>query len=58
MRILSYFFAYISGMMFLSGILFKVMHWPGASVMLVSGYTLLPFAVLFLLIRKAIKNKD
>ncbi len=41
-----YFFGYIAAFSITTGLLFKIQHWPGASIMLVLGIVLLNFAFL------------
>ncbi len=58
MRIFTYILCFIAFFIFSIGILFKIMHWPGASVALVFGYLISLFAGAFLLIHKLRENKE
>jgi len=46
MKKLAYFSGALTSMMAILGMLFKIMHWPGASILLVLGYA--GFAVIFI----------
>lgn len=46
----------IGGIAFMIGVLFKVMHWPGASVLLVTGWTVLLLIFLPLLMFSQLKS--
>jgi hypothetical protein len=46
MKITMYLFGYFSAILVTTGILFKVMHWPPASILLVLGIALLNFGYL------------
>jgi Flp pilus assembly protein TadB len=39
-------FGVVGGMLLASGIFFKIMHWPGASILLVLGMFLITFIFL------------
>jgi hypothetical protein len=52
MKIIGYIFTYISFSSFITGVLFKVMHWPGASFMLVISFPMILFTAALLLIHK------
>ena len=54
--------ALIGGIAFMAGVLFKVMHWPGASALLITGWTVLllfflPF-LLFMQLKSATSAKQ
>lgn len=48
----------IGGIAFMIGVLFKVMHWPGASVLLVTGWTVLLLIFLPLLMFSQLKSAN
>jgi hypothetical protein len=58
MRLASYIFSYISFSSFVTGILFKVMHWPGASAMLVLSFPFILLTALIVLIYKLSEDKN
>lgn len=58
MRTFTYVMCYIAFLIFSNAILFKIMHWPGASVMLVFGYLTSVIAGALLLKHKLNENKE
>jgi hypothetical protein len=57
MRLFTYIISYLAFFLFTIAILFKIMHWPGASVMLVFAYPIILLAGLFMLIHKYKSDK-
>ena len=49
-------FAFLGGGAFMTGVLFKIMHWPGAGLMLFGGLVL--FIILFMPILLYVRNKN
>jgi hypothetical protein len=58
MRTFTYVMCYFAFVIFSNAILFKIMHWPGASVMLVFGYLMSIVAGAMLLKYKLKENKE
>ena len=52
MTLATYILSYISFSMFVTGILFKVMHWPGSSFMLVASYPFIILTATLMLVHK------
>lgn len=52
MRTFTYIVCYIAFFIFSNAILFKIMHWPGSSLMLVFGYLISLLAGALMLIHK------
>jgi sugar phosphate permease len=58
MRVIGYIFSYISFSSFIIGVLFKVMHWPGASVMLLVSFPFILITAVLLLIYKLSQEEN
>ena len=58
MRTFTYIMCYVSFLIFSNAILFKIMHWPASSVMLVFGYISSLLAGALLLKYKLAENKE
>jgi hypothetical protein len=52
MRITAYILSFITFTFLAVGIIFKVQHWPGSSLVLTAGYLFSAFAGLFILLHK------
>lgn len=58
MRTFTYIMCYVSFLIFSNAILFKIMHWPASSVMLVAGYCFSLISGALLLKHKINENKE
>ena len=58
MKYLTVIIVFLLGLMILIvGALFKLMHWPGASLMLMAGFGLKALAVILLIIKLIMQSK-
>jgi hypothetical protein len=53
-----YIFGLIAGIIFIAGALFKIMHWPGAGIMIILSGFVTVFVFIPILVVQALKNRE